>query len=85
MRIVGFEQGRVTVQLDAAECSVVAEALRLVSRQLPLEAQARRPLGDAFAVCARIAAAQSRQALALRLPRPPLAFARQQRSIVSVD
>ncbi|MGI6208821.1 MAG: hypothetical protein ACOYEW_11505 [Anaerolineae bacterium] len=86
MKIVGFEQGKVTVQLDAGECQAVAQALRLLSEQPSRVGRPTpRPLADAFSVCARIAAAQSRQALVIPFPRPPLTFARQTRSIVLVD
>ncbi len=75
MKVIGFEQGAVTVNLSAAECEALAEAM----------AATGSPLGDAFRVCARVATAQSRRALTVRALRAPLAAVRQSRAIVSVD
>ena len=77
MKIVGFEQGSVTVKLSAAECEALSQAVSAVADSAPL--------AEAFRVCARVASAQSRQALTVRVLRAPLALARQDRSIVSVD
>lgn len=75
MKVVGFEQGSVTVRLSAAECQALADVIDA----------AESPLSEAFRVCARVAAAQSRRALTVRVLSAPLATVRHSRAIVLVD
>ncbi len=87
MKIVGFEQGKVTVQLDLAECRALSQACT-ASQDAPRglsESRLYKSLSDAFRVCARITQTQGCQALTVRISRPPLAFAKQPRSIIIVD
>lgn len=77
MKIVGFEQGSVTVKLNASECEALSRAVSVAAGSVPL--------AEALRVCARVTSAQSRQALTVRVVRAPLALVRQNRSIVSVD
>jgi len=75
MKVVGFEQGSVTLKLSAAECDELSKAL----------AVADSPLGDAFRVFARVASAQARRALTVRVLLASLSAVQQSRAIVSVD
>ncbi len=77
MKLMGFEQGYVTVKLSAAECEALSRAVSATSDSAPL--------AEALRVCAQVASAQSRQALTVRVLRSPLALVHQNRSIVLVD